>query len=98
MRLDNLKDLSQYIDSFYKANYPNRTYPGVVSEVLRKRFYHGYSLYNTMSNPSASFFQKFLGNGATAVVIPDDILKYANAACSQQSIVSMEIFQAKGYQ
>jgi hypothetical protein len=36
--------------------------------------------------------------GLAAVVIADDIVKYPNAACSQQSIVGMELFQRKQYQ
>ena len=32
----------------------------------------------------------------SAIVLPDDILKYSMAACSQQSIVMMECFKRKG--
>ncbi len=30
-------------------------------------------------------------------MIPDDILKYPKAACSQQSIIGMEVFKRKGF-
>jgi hypothetical protein len=36
-------------------------------------------------------------SGLRAIVIPDDILKYPYAACSQQSIVFMEILKRKGF-
>jgi hypothetical protein len=85
-------------DSFYQAKYPSRTYPGIVSEVLRKKFYHGYSHYDIGSNPLGFLFAPIVKNGANAIVIPDDIAKHPNAACSQQSIVGMEIFERKGYQ
>jgi hypothetical protein len=35
--------------------------------------------------------------GLDAVVIPDDIMKYPFAACSQQSIVMMEVLRSKGF-
>ncbi|MBL0337301.1 MAG: hypothetical protein IPP73_18825 [Chitinophagaceae bacterium] len=35
--------------------------------------------------------------GLSAIVIPDDILEYPYAACSQQSIILMELLKQKGF-
>jgi hypothetical protein len=96
LKLNTINKLMAYCDSFYGANSTTRTYPGIVSEVIRKRFYHGYSYYNIGNNPLGEFLEPLVGNGATAIVIPDDILESPHAACSQQSIVGMEIFRRKG--
>lgn len=96
LRLNTLDKMIAYCDSFYAKNSTTRTYAGIVSEVVRKRFYHNYSYYNTGNNPLGVFIAPLVGNGAAAVVIPDDILKYPNAACSQQSIVAMQIWRRKG--
>jgi hypothetical protein len=89
--------LSAYCDSFYAANSDKRTFPGVVSEAIRKRFFHGYSYYTLGNNALGVLLEPIVKNGATAVVVPEDIIKYAHAACSQQSIVGMEIFKKKNY-
>lgn len=97
-RLNSLTKLTDYCDSFYSANYETRTYPGVVSEVLRKKFYHGYSYYDVSDNAIGVLLEPIVQNGATAIVVPEDIVKYPNAACSQQSIVAMQILKKKGYE
>lgn len=97
IRLNSMDKVIAYCDSVYLANYPNRTYPGIVSEVIRNKFYHGYSYYDAGTDPFGVVLEPIVRNGATAVVIPDDIVKYPHAACSQQSIVGMEIFKRKGY-
>lgn len=97
MRLNSIDKTIAYCDSVYKAEFPRRTYPGIVSETLRERFYHGYSYYDLHNNSVGAIFEPVVKQGAAAIVIPDDIMKYPNAACSQQSIVGMEIFRKKGY-
>jgi hypothetical protein len=97
LRLNSMGKLQAYCDSIYAANYPKRTYPGIVSEVIRNRFYHGYSYYSTKTNPMAVVFAPLVKKGADAIVIPNDIIQYPMAACSQQSIVGMELFKRKGY-
>ncbi|HUR65430.1 MAG TPA: hypothetical protein VMZ03_03700, partial [Chitinophagaceae bacterium] len=104
VRLNTIEKLSSYCDSLYNATYPRRSsfaideaYPTVATEVIRKRFYHGYSLYGFNSNYLAMAFAQVTMPGLSAIVIPDDILKYPYAACSQQSIVLMGLLQNKGY-
>jgi hypothetical protein len=41
--------------------------------------------------------ESFTGKWMSAIVIPDDIMKYPYAACSQQSIVMMELLRRKGF-
>ncbi len=102
-RLNSLDKLENYCDSLYavtccgadKAEF-DEDYTSLVSSVIRKRFYHGYSYYGFKNNYLAFLFSKTTRSGYSAVVIPDDILQYPFAACSQQSIVMMEVLKAKG--
>ena len=75
----------------------NEAYPDIVSSVIRKRFYHGYSMYGFSNNYMAMMVSGVIEEGLSAIVVPDDILKYPYAACSQQSIVFMEILNRKGF-
>lgn len=102
-RLNSLNKLEKYCDSLYVAaccdtnkNEFEEEYTTIVSSVIRKRFYHGYSYYGFRNNYLAFLFSTATKAGYSAVVIPDDILKYPFAACSQQSIVMMEVLKAKG--
>lgn len=97
LRLNTMKKLEDYCDSLYEENKETRTYPSIVSEVIRKKFFHGYSEYDFSTNGVSKAVAPLILSGLNAIVIPDDIVKYPNAACSQQSIVGMEIFKKKGY-
>ncbi|MBL7739731.1 MAG: hypothetical protein JNK14_10960 [Chitinophagaceae bacterium] len=97
LRLDDMAKLEIFCDSLYESQKATRTYPGIVSEVIRKKFYHGYSYYNAFTNPTALFASSAIAPYMAAIVIPDDIVKYPYAACSQQSLVGMELFKRKGY-
>ncbi len=103
-RLNTIRKLTAYCDSVYsEAAYTDETvrfetnYPQMASAVVRKRFYHGYSLYGFSNNYMAMFLSKISMNGLSAIVIPDDILKYPFAACSQQSIVLMNVLRQRGF-
>jgi hypothetical protein len=103
-RLNTLYKLEQYCDSLYagatsavNSDKFEKNYSYLVSSVIRKRFYHGYSYYGFGSNYMAMLFSKLTLQGYSAVVMPDDILKHSFAACSQQSIVMMEILKSKGF-
>jgi len=103
-RLNTLNKLSAYCDSMYSQSIFmdesmqfEKSYPDVVSSVVRKRFYHGYSLYGFNNNFVGMFLSQVTMTGLGAIVIPNDILKYPYAACSQQSIVLMEILKKKGF-
>jgi len=103
IRLNTLTKVIDHCDSLYTEKSYNQnikfeeTYPQVVSEVIRDRFYHGYSLYGFNNNFVGIMLSKVSIDGLRAIVIPDDILKYPYAACSQQSIVMMEVLKQKGF-
>ena len=71
-------------------------YANILAEVVRKRFYHGFSHYSLKENWIASLAGVLVWHHLSAIVLPDDILKYPMAACSQQSIVMMECFKRRG--
>jgi hypothetical protein len=58
-----------------------------IDDILRNRFYHGYSEYSMQDNWLAYICSKVIFWGIKHPVIPDDILKYPMAACSQQGLV-----------
>src|SRR6266487_3567777 len=101
MRLNSISKFVSYCDSLYGIATINAKdsdyYATVISLTLRGRFYHGYSYYRLGQNFLANVFAPFIHRDLSAIVIPDDILKHANAACSQQSIVGMEVFRKKGF-
>jgi hypothetical protein len=100
-RLNSISTFALYCDSIYGSKQINPSdseqYAVIVSRALRERFYHGYSYYSFGQNSLASFFAPMLNDKLSAIVIPDDILKHPHAACSQQSIVGMEVFRKKGF-
>jgi hypothetical protein len=103
-KINSIEKLVKYCDSLYlgtsfinNQNEVERDYTNIVSAVVRKRFYHGYSQYGFSSNYMSLLLSRLSIPGLNAVVIPDDIMKYPFAACSQQSIVMMEVLRSKGF-
>ncbi len=101
MRLSSISRFVGYCDSVYgnkkiQAS-DSEYYSTIISMTLRGRFYHGYSYYGLGQNFLANVFAPFIHEDLSAIVIPNDILKHPNAACSQQSIVGMEVFKTKGF-
>ncbi|MCU7551304.1 hypothetical protein OCK74_19435 [Chitinophagaceae bacterium LB-8] len=99
LRLQSVDDLLQYTDSAAKANRSDSSplgYANELANVVRNRFYHGYSNYSLRENWIAVIAGSLIWSDLSAIVLPNDILKYPNAACSQQSIVMMECFKRKG--
>ncbi len=102
--LNTLDKLEKYCDSIYRSRTSGEApvrqdniYAEITSDVVRNRFYHGYSLYGFSNNYMAMLFSEISIDGLSAIVVPDDILKYPFAACSQQSIVMMDLLRRKGY-
>lgn len=96
-RLRSVSALKAYCDSLQQRD-PSASYPEILAEVMTQRFYHGYSYYSVGNNPVSVLLEPVIKKGINAIVIPDDIMKYAYAACSQQSIVAMEILKEKGFE
>lgn len=104
-RLNSVKRMVEYCDSLYSAKYGNnpendygKLYATIVAQVIRSRFFHGYSHYSSSDNYLSVLFSRVTLDGYSAIVVPDDILKHPNAACSQQSIIMMEIMREKNFQ
>ncbi len=101
-RLQSLDDFISYADSaaadsgFYAFN-DKGDYPLLISRLIKYRFYHGFSYYSYSDNIIAYLAGKLLWDDFAAIVVPDDILRFNNAACSQQSIIFMEILKRKGF-
>lgn len=98
-QLRTVDGLLQYADSLAITRGADRDslkYANILAEVVRKRFYHGYSHYSLKENWIASLAGVTVWHHLSAIVLPDDILKYPMAACSQQSIVMMECFKRRG--
>lgn len=100
IRLKSISEFVTYCDSLYGdkqiATQDSEKYASIVSRTLRDRFYHGYSYYSLGNNTLGYLLAPLIKSDLNAVVIPDDILKYPMAACSQQSIIGMEVFKSKG--
>lgn len=103
-RLSSIDKVIVYCDSLYQVQYGaangtdfGKNYSNIVSRLIRKRFYHGYSHYSSNDNYLSVLFSRATLDGYSAIVVPDDILKHPNAACSQQSIIMMEVLKKKGF-
>jgi hypothetical protein len=98
-RLQSVKSIIALADSIAKqTNTPQQSigYGNILSDIVGKRFYHGYSHYAINENWLAAFAGCLVWEDLSAIVLPNDILKYPSAACSQQSIVIMECFKQIG--
>lgn len=88
-KIQSVKDLVLYIDESFKGDKQSNEFVKYMAETISRRFYHGYSYYSTKDNWIAAVMARFVWDDLAAIVVPDDILKHPNAACSQQSIVLM---------
>ena len=92
--------VEQYIDSTANADKVNKDsvdYIVKITKAIRLRFYHGFSHFTLKQNWIAAVGEKLVGYGLASKVRPDDIMHHANAACSQQAMVMMEILRRKGF-
>ena len=91
--------LEDYCDELYESveNKEHMPYPEIVNEVVKRRFYHGYSYFHWRDNYMAYLLSFVTKPDAHAIVLPDDILRYPYGACSQQAIVMMALLQRKGF-
>ncbi|HEV8286804.1 MAG TPA: hypothetical protein VGQ09_20985 [Chitinophagaceae bacterium] len=99
--INSMSKLESYVDMSYKqGNYnPNdpAAYPELAESIIRKRFYHGMSEFGAGNNYVAGAIAWCTRSDLKAIVLPDDILKYPYAMCSQQSLVLMKLLKKKGY-
>lgn len=97
LRLRSVDDVIDYVDSAIgEQNRTTLAYSDYLANTLRKRFFHGYSYYSFKDNWIAWLSGVIIWDDLNAIVIPDDILKHPNAACSQQAIVLSACFEKIG--
>jgi hypothetical protein len=75
----------------------SRAYVDLADSLIRLRFVHGYSYYGPSDDYVSYLLGRLVWSDLSAIVQPDDILKFNRAACSQQAIVFMAILRQKGY-
>jgi hypothetical protein len=96
-----MKNLDSLLDARAKKlgiDNKNQEFPELAAKLVKQRFYYqGYSHYSARDNAIIYLLGRWIWIDLSAVVIPDDILKYPYAACSQQSIVLMELLKNNGY-
>ena len=96
--INSTEKLIQVSDSIAnRNNIPQNSfeYAVMVAQILRNRFYHGFSKFPLNRNWIAAVGEHIFGYGLACIVEPDDILKYSFGGCSQQSIVLMEVMKRK---
>lgn len=98
--IQSIDALLRYVDTEAKSkriyNKQSLEYGNVLASTISKRFYHGYSHYSLRENLISAILGKIVWFDLSAIVIPDDLMKYPMAACSQQSIVMIECFKRLG--
>ncbi len=92
---EKLIEISDSIAKQKNVSHDSLAYAIIVSQILKNRFYHGFSRYPVNQNWIAAVGEYFFGYGLASIVKPDDILKYSFGGCSQQSIVLMEAMKRK---
>ena len=96
LKFQSVDDIIDSADAHFRLGDRNSLgYYDYIADIVRKRFYHGYSYYNMADNPLVFLAGKYWSN-LSAVVIADDVMKHPMAACSQQAIVLMEVFRRNG--
>jgi hypothetical protein len=96
--INSIDKLDSYIDGITRQH---NIVPGsieyvvAVEDIIEKRFYHGFSHLTTRENWIAAVAEKMGLFGISCKVKPEAIMQNGNAACSQQSMVMMEILSRK---
>lgn len=101
-RFKSIADITAHIDGIYSATNKlpatdTLVYVKITSDIIKKRFYHGLSVYKLNDNWITYIGGKLFWNHLIAIVDPDDILDYTEGLCSQQTIVFLEILKRKGF-
>jgi hypothetical protein len=68
----------------------------IVANLVRRRFFHGYSNYSLRDNWIAALLGRYVWYDLSAIVDPDDLMKYPMASCSQCSLVMMAALNKLG--
>ncbi|MDX2172640.1 MAG: hypothetical protein SFY56_05925 [Bacteroidota bacterium] len=99
-RLNCINNTVIYTDSIYSTlkieGLDTAVYAGILSEVLKKRFYHGIANYSLSENWIAYLMAKLSWSHFSVIVDANDILKHSEGLCSQQNIVFIAALNKKG--
>jgi hypothetical protein len=96
-KLRSINDVLKYTDSSCAGQQrQSLDYVRFLSRTFSERFYHGYSFYSFQDNWIAWLSGKMIWDDLSAIVLPNDILKHPQAACSQVSIVLAEALKRIG--
>jgi hypothetical protein len=96
-RLRSIDDVLNYTDSSCAGQQrQSLDYVRFLSKTFSERFYHGYSHYTFQDNWMAYLSGKVIWSHLSAIVLPNDILKHPQAACSQVSIALAEALKRIG--
>ena len=92
--IQNVDEAVAYVQGMNPRNDP-RSLADAADEFVRRRFVHGYSELTPAQNWLA-YLAGFLWYDLKSPVLPEDILKFRRAACSQQSIIFQAIVRKLG--
>lgn len=95
-KVQSVDDLIGYVNENCQSDPHSLQYVNFLDSTIRRRFFHSYSHYSFDDNWIAALSGQMVWDHLSAVVVPDDILKFPQAACSQQSIVFMEACKKLG--
>ena len=96
--INTVEKLEKYIDSIAtEKKYLSKSFEYVksITEAIKYRFYHGFSHQMLSENWIAAVSERLFHYGLSCKVDPEEIMQNPNAACSQQSMVMMEILRRK---
>jgi hypothetical protein len=90
-QLQSINDLAQRVkDEEQRLGvHSERARLELLTNLVRKRFFHGYSIYSLQENWIAAVAGRYVWFDLGAIVDPDDLMKYPMASCSQASLVTM---------
>jgi hypothetical protein len=96
-KLRSVNDVLKYTDSSCAGQQrQSLDYVRFLSRTFSERFYHGYSYYTFQDNWIAYLSGKIIWDHLSAIVLPNEILKHPQAACSQVSIVLADALKRIG--
>lgn len=96
--LNSINKIENYVDSIADARAVQQgtlSYVEIAANVLRARFYHGFSHFSLDENWMAAASGKYIWYDLSCKVQPESILEHPYAACSQQEIVMMTLLRDK---
>src|SRR4051812_18987448 len=82
-KYQSVRDIIDTADRHFRLPEKNSlAYYNYIADIVRKRFYHGYSRYTMSDNPIAAVAGNVFWDHLSAIVIADDIMKHPMAACN----------------